>query len=58
MRKSIILSIIGIVFIFVGALLKVLKIEHASIILSTGLIIEILALCTVFYEINHKNKSS
>jgi|TARA_B110000208_G_C11338402_1_gene272759 uncharacterized membrane protein len=52
------LLVTGIVFVFTGALLKVLKFEYSSIVLSIGLIIEVFAVCTVFYEMNYKNKSS
>ncbi len=58
MKKSIMLLVTGIVFVFTGALLKVLKFEYSSIVLSIGLIIEVFAVCTVFYEMNNKNKSS
>tara|TARA_B110000967_G_scaffold159505_1_gene165120 strand:+ start:297 stop:473 length:177 start_codon:yes stop_codon:yes gene_type:complete len=58
MKKSIMLLVTGIVFVFTGALLKVLKFEYSSIVLSIGLIIEVFAVCTVFYEMNYKNKSS
>ena len=50
MKKSIMLLVTGIVFVFTGALLKVLKFEYSSIVLSIGLIIEVFAVCTVFYE--------
>lgn len=58
MKPSVMLLVLGPILIFIGALLKIQKLNYSSGVLTMGLVMEAVGLVPVFYKLITQKKSS
>ncbi len=58
MKPSVMLLVLGPIIIFIGALLKIQKLNYSSGVLTMGLVMETVGLVPVFYKLITQKKSS